>query len=560
MLRFAFALLVPVALATAGGESEADAKQAWKTYKKSMRELTSRQRAYERKELGRALRDSLQKLKANWQTMVGRPDSPNEFVFVMEGFDEVYSAWASKESRKASFAYGLVPVGGEPVAKEIVKQILCAVKTIVAQDKLLETSKPRHFVLVHEQKPGVLRHGAYSLLDGLVCVLGELRDEKALEYILTSGMKKAAAFDKRSRRDLARIALIDALGLTGNEQVVPFLHAAAKSEEPRIRIAALEALAQVAKDSDDFVEAIRSDRCYAVRLAALELMQFSVERMPVLIDAYAKAKGLERSHLRSALGGIVGRDLGPPADNWRSWYEANKERPTRPCKRPNARTVAAEDAAVLSGIRSSGSQIYLILDAGYFGTTPADLKLARSQQFNHWSKMPAVDRDYVTQWQLERREVTAFLESLQEGMGINILTIDRVCGFTPFDKKKMVRITDSSKRRVLAHVADIKPRAWSWAPAIQAIWRAYEQGGADPWGTEVPDEPGVDTIYLVGDSVPGAGHLIHLEAVIDDVKRHHRFYRIPIHCVRVGYTEKSGETMKRIAQATGGKYVWHQKP
>lgn len=538
MNRLVPALCLLAAYATAGPDPTVSPKQAWKTYRRSMKKLATERRNYEKKELGPALREALQMLYGNWNNMNGRPETPNEFVFVIEGFERIYDEWAAAERRKAELASELVPMGGEKVAKEALEQLFKAVKTIVTQDKALKVSKPRHFVLVHEQKPGVLRHGAYALLDALVEVLGELRDEDALRYVLTAGVKKAASLDRRSRRDLARIALIDALGLTGRQQVLPFLQEAAGSGEPRIRIAALEALARLPEDpatlDERLATVICSDRCYAVRLAALELLRPSAARRQVLLDASARAKGLERARLREALGPAPGKDAGTRA--------------------------AAEDPPSLSGIPSAGSRIYLILDASYFWSTPADLELARTQHYDHWNKMRADDRDYVTQWQLELRETTVFLQRLREGMTLNILTIDKLCGFTPFDERRMVPVTGATRRKALAYVAGIKPNTHGWGPAIEAIWRAYEQGGADPWGTKVPDEPGVDTIYLVGDSVPGAGQLIHVGAVIDDVKRHHRFYRIPIHCVRVGYTEKSGKTMEGIAKATGGKYVWHQKP
>lgn len=539
MNRLVPALCLLAAYATAGSpETTVNPKQAWKTYRHSMKRLAADRRNYEKKELGPALRDALQMLYGNWNNMAGRPETPNEFVFVIEGFEKIYDEWAAAERRKAELAWELVPIGGEKVAKEVLEQLFKAVKTIVAQDKALKVSKPRHFVLVHEQRPGVMRHGAYTLLDALVEVLGELRDEDALRYICTAGAKKAISLDRRGHRDLARIALIDALALTGRQQVLPFLQEAAGSAEPRIRIAALEALAHLPEDpaalDERLATVIRSDPCYAVRLTALELLRPSAAKRQVLLDAFARAKGLERARLQEALGPVAGQDAGTRA--------------------------APESLSLLSGIPSAGSRIYLILDASYFWSTPADLELARTQHYDHWNKMRADDRDYVTQWQLEVRETTAFLQSLREGMTLNILTINKLCGFTPFDERKMVPVTGATRRKALAHVAGIKPNSHGWAPAIEAIWRAYEQGGADPWGTKVPDEPGVDTIYLVGDSVPGAGQLIHVGAVIDDVKRHHRFYRIPIHCVRVGYTEKSGKTMEGIAKATGGKYVWHQKP
>jgi hypothetical protein len=94
----------------------------------------------------------------------------------------------------------------------------------------------------------------------------------------------------------------------------------------------------------------------------------------------------------------------------------------------------------------------------------------------------------------------------------------------------------------------------------QALWASYRHAGLEPLGTGVPDDAATDAIFLWADGVPAVGPIIHVEAVIDDIRRLHRFFRIPIHCVRVGNTEGAEETMKGIAEATGGTYVWCKKP
>jgi len=558
-------LLLFAALAVANPETEPE------SYRSRMKRVTREQRIYANHRLAEDLTKALNALAQCYYTMKGRPETPNVWVYDTEGYKGAFDQWAEFERKKGVLAQELAREGGAAAAKQILSQLLDALDVIVAQEETMKDARPLFTFVIYDQEPAIRRYGAYQRRDVLVAALSQLSDAEGFAALLKEGWARACAWDRRRRSDLARVALLDALALTGNEGARPLLEEVAAGNDPRLRIAALEALALLAKEPEEIAPRLsgvaRTDPCYAVRATALDLLATAARApavVPELAGALTGARGAsERARIRRALASIVGMDLGEEPAPWQEWLEAKAQ--GREFKRDEMRLTTTTSGAAFD-------RPLLLLECTYIECVPADIDLAAKKDWFDWLGMAVENRTFLTQWDVQKRDAKELLEGLPEKAPFNFLVMRDICKVVPFEKDGMARAKTRTKRAACKFLDEAKPGIartkvgnttryfCGWCSPSEGLWASYRQAGLDPWGTSLPDEPLADTILYSGEGVPALGPIIDIDAVIDDIRRLDRFFRIPIHCVRVGNTEGSEETMKGIATATRGSYRWLKKP
>lgn len=204
-------------------------------------------------------------------------------------------------------------------------------------------------------------------------------------------------------------------------------------------------------------------------------------------------------------------------------------------------------------------RLVLILDTGYQTVKPVDVDLIKERSWREWRSVAEKDRNYVTQLELMKSETRELLNRLPEGGAFDLLLLGEGTGIDDFSPKEMAPATEPVRRRAAAFLDGVT--AGGWAPQIEGLWEASRRAGVDPFGAELPDAAGADAIGLVSSGVPSGGPLMYGAALVDDVRRRHRFLRIPVVTVRVDdCAAPAEEVMKGIAEVTGGRYVHRTKP
>jgi len=562
-------VLIPVSPA-AGGSPEDDALKAWK---KAYRRVLIEQKTYEAREMDRELRRAYATYIQPWLDR-GKPDAPNVIEYDFSAYRSIYEKWAGFEKRKGELAVELAETDGPEVAERLVRNLLDVLSEIDRQDRAIANSKPKSFS-VHDQPPAIRRYGALLHHDALVRALGTLRKEESLAWILDDGWKKAEKWERGRRRDLARIALLDALARTGTDAARKKLGEAVRSGERRIRLVALEGLATLPEDPnalrERLVEAIANEPAFAIRVAAIDLFRTKLpdpRAVPALAAALEKEglgeNGVLRAHLRRALKEIVGRDLGDSPDSWRAWYERNEKAIEDGTweKGEDAGDDGMQserDSVAFYDIRTLSKRLIVLVDASDTLIKPVDIEKAAKRNFFEWRAMAEKDRNYVSQYELLKRETLSMVRAFKPSARFNLVIMNGSSKLTPFWPRGMAEAEDAVKRRVEPFLDEVI--VGGWAPQIQGIWEAYRMAGAPPWSDEIPDEPAADTFFLLSDGVPSGGQIMYGPAIVDDVRRRHRFQRIVIHTIRIDdYEDTAEEVMKGIADVTGGTYVWRKKP
>ena len=332
-------LLVLLPAAFAGPAAE----DTFKFRQKQIKKLTKEQRDYAKKKMKAELRTALKWVTGNWYSMEGRADKPNVFVPNVRGYEMVYSQWAFADRAKGTHAMKIAALNDSRAVKFLTSELFVALKAIADADKLLKVSKAIAKWYIHDQEPGIRRYGATIYRRYLVTALSSLKDPESRQYLRKKAWSKARAFDTKTRRDLGRIALMDVFARNGCPQVTELLHKLTQSDEPRIRIVALEAVAArggAKKILRGHLQAACNDACYAVRATAIDLLKELGDGHTVgpLAEMFGKSKGAERARIHAALTHIVGRDLGWLPENWSGWFKKHRAQIERACPLPGTTT------------------------------------------------------------------------------------------------------------------------------------------------------------------------------------------------------------------------------
>ncbi|MCU0727688.1 MAG: HEAT repeat domain-containing protein, partial [Planctomycetes bacterium] len=321
---------------------------------------------------------------------------------------------------------------------------------------------------------------------------------------------------------------------------------------------------------DKLAEALLTDPCFAVRVAALGGLGTVADpkSVPLLARALEKeilgSNGVLRAHLRRALVAIAGTDVGEAPESWTAWYDRNRaaiEDGTWKRGEDAGKTGGPDekDSVAFYDIRTLSKRILLLVDASDTLIKPVDIELAKTKNFFEWNATAPKDRNYVSQYQLLTKETLKMVEALRGNAVFNILIMHGSSQLTPFSPQGMAPANEPAKKAVKPFLDKVV--VGGWAPQIEGIWQAWRLAGGDPWGGDLPDEPPVDTVFLLSDGVPSGGQIVYGPALVDEVRRKHRFFRIPIHTIRIDdYKDTAQEFMEGVAAVTGGTAVWRTKP
>ncbi|HET6201219.1 MAG TPA: HEAT repeat domain-containing protein [Planctomycetota bacterium] len=94
--------------------------------------------------------------------------------------------------------------------------------------------------------------------------------------------------------------------------------------------------------------------------------------------------------------------------------------------------------------------------------------------------------------------------------------------------------------------------------ALSFVERAPIGGQKNIWDAlrTVVDDPTLDTLYLLSSGEPEVGLYVHWNRVTLHLKDLNRFHKVVVHTVAYSESEWYREQLEKIAQATGGRYVW----
>lgn len=262
----------------------------------------------------------------------------------------------------------------------------------------------------------------------------------------------------------------------------------------------------------------RQDTAFVVRLRAYDAVAGLGDRAAVafLVESLGIEKQLRLrwrlvDHLRAKSGLKYGLDERP----WQDWLERLPEDWT-PKSRREESELGDEQTASFAGLPVLSDRVSFLID--FSGSM--------------WE-----ERDGETRKQRVDAELRTALERLDPKVTFNVF---------PF----AARVLQWQKSLTAARPRDVQ-KALKWFEACK------ERGTGDYWAAmmQALDEPGVDTLIVLGDGAPSGGHRWNIDLMKELWRHENRFRGVAVDALLVGAKGRLRGGWVDLCEASGGRVI-----
>jgi hypothetical protein len=152
------------------------------------------------------------------------------------------------------------------------------------------------------------------------------------------------------------------------------------------------------------------------------------------------------------------------------------------------------------------------------------------------------------------------ISTLPAGAAFGLFAGRGVCEALEFEKGSMVRSSAAAATDASKFVEGLGFAGW--CGPYESLCEAMRVAGLDPSpGADDFHEMRADTVFLLQSGAPSGGRFVAADPVVEAFLRLNRFRRLAVYSIRIGSEpDEAEETMRRIADGSGGSYRWQSKP
>jgi HEAT repeat protein len=427
-----------------------------------------------------------------------------------------------------------------------------------------------------------------NVRERIVLLLSATKDESVREWLRTDGLRTASGIvrghvariignlaDPAAGDELMKYAddglwftrahVARALGLIVHEPAKEFLKEMVGDSSPKVRIAAMDALARFGKKGASAWEPVSeqlSNGAWQVRSAAAACLGGlgDMHAVDPLIDRMEVESGRIRRDIRAALKKITRDDLGKDPKYWRDWWEKERERrdgalPPRADEKeapPEGEHDYAEEPTYY-GIRVFSEGIGYVLDVS--SSMVSRIKIDPAWLKRHNRDYPAEAKKF----DLARSEIEASLRSLDPRARFNIFYFR---GDAFAWKNSLVPATpgniDSAVGRMGAEEPPPPDRTRTSGKAhltnyVDAFRLALDVDEGSEANARFGDTP--DTIFFLTDGQPTSGDITEPDALLSWFAELNRFARVKVNVITFGRLGSDPAFLRSLAEDNGGTFV-----
>jgi hypothetical protein len=442
----------------------------------------------------------------------------------------------------------------------------------------------------------------YRIIEASVEGLGKVTEEKAVNWLLDH-------VKSGSKSWRVRFHVIEGLGAKENPKVLSALRAGASDDDPKIRLASIDALGRLAlKEGLDVLFKALDASLWQVQIAAITAiskmnLKEKEEKLKVadaLVEALRKVNekgGRVKWELVQALNKLAGKEMGYDVLAWDNWLARERKGKTA-----EGRLATMPIIPTYHGVRIWSNRVIFVIDITGSMSDPATKTPGAGPKPTPLPLPPVVtgsaeevrrrrDAEKLKKLKEEndKREVRSKMDAEKRELINAILSLRRETYFTvifyseeplPW-QPKLVPATPKNKIAVVKEIEKVGPfggtdiyKALMAAFAVPGL-RGKGEGDAKPRGRKHapkltgdsrPGErlenlkPPADEVFLLTDGDPTVGEMTDTDRICEEVRKVNSVRKIKLHCVAVG-TEGTGMSpvnlkfLKRLAKENGGKFV-----
>ncbi len=505
--------------------------------------------------------------RAELEKADAKPDDHKEATHDYAPWRRLYDDYLALARERAKADLALAASGDEKALALLFDELLDLCKTVDALDAEIEEGKPKVRYYIFEPRLGIERTGLALRLTTLVDALA--RCPAAAPFLAGEGWKRAEKADGRSSVT-RRVAILDALALTDNEQARLALEDQLVARSTALRVAAVEALARFSDAARPALAPLLDDPSPIVRRTLLQSIRAHAARdadwIEPVLAAWERAQGQLRDECVLTLGALTKQTFGHDLAKWKEWFEIYRKEiaggnfDAEKIEVQEATPVPAPGAFRFYGRPYLARGVVFVIEGTQFMAMPADWEVQRTEYRDKWPGLRTQwEEKWPSHWKILLREMEGTLAALPKETPFGLVTLGQIYVTQTAPEKGLFSPGPSSSKQALKLIERIPLRGW--CSQFEGIRVAARMGGLDPAeAVDLPD-PKIDTIILLGPGDPAGGVYMTPEATVEAFRRFNRFRRLVVHTIRTNNEKEASELlMKGLAEASGGTYTWQSKP
>lgn len=337
-----------------------------------------------------------------------------------------------------------------------------------------------------------------------------------------------------------------------------------KDPDPRVRMAALEALGTAEEKWEDLVIGRLADADWSVVLRASQIAEERKlhKAVPHLINALTGASPRLSQGIGKALQSLTGENFEPYADIWTKWWEEHKKDfekdvEVKTGKKPEFPRVH------FYGVEIKSDRVLFIIDVS--GSMKLEIKAKEEEPKKKKDPVvtgpggppppPDLD-DFMKSGKkidIAKHELKKAIERMPKEFTFNIIQFNQ--GASAW-QETMVKASKKNKEKAYEWIRSLKPHGSTFTDG--ALRMGFEIAGLINFDDKYPNIA-VDTIVLLSDGAPTdtsfpTAKFMDFNIILEHVREWNAKNQVVIHCIAVNMPA-GNEFMKKLAEENGGTFV-----
>jgi hypothetical protein len=386
-----------------------------------------------------------------------------------------------------------------------------------------------------------------EVVDRIEAAVAGFQSEPARGFVLTM-VARGSTWRQRA------IAARAAAGYEGEEARKAALRAL-KDKDVRVVIQALMGLKD-RKDPETVapIAKLLSHETWVVQVTAASALAGigSTKAVRPLIEALGKTTGRVQDDINESLKKLTGQKFQPDFDQWKRWYEENKEeiegegakglRGGRKAKQPEDSSfygITTRSKHIVYVLDISGSMNLEIGGKGVASPNPGDEEKASGPKI-----------------EIAKKELKRAIRQLAPDSKFTIIIFNEIVKVW---KPKLIEAKQKNKNEAYIFINELEASGSTFTfGALKEAFKLAGMGAVDPHY-----ESGVNTIFLLSDGMPTdqtfpMAKPMDTKKILKAVRQWNKLNKVVIHAIAIDPNTQGAKFirfMKQLADENGGKYT-----
>ena len=265
--------------------------------------------------------------------------------------------------------------------------------------------------------------------------------------------------------------------------------------------------------------------------------------VPAMIDQLEIEEGRVRTDIGEALKSLTGRNFRSNVDQWRKWYDDNKDTFEVPIELPKSTEEEALEKVGMTffGLRTESQKELFVLDVS--GSMDFPMRTYTNDKENSGE----------TRISVAKRELLQALAGIREGGMFNIVLYSNDV-WSWSDEPVVMSVETRAEVTTFVEELTVMGGTNLYGAIKGGLDACRGEARRKDVGTPKWITPVYDTIFLLSDGAPSVGISTDREDILDMAAEENSDLSVTINSIGLS-SEQDAILMLRLAEQTGGKYV-----